>query len=291
MNKLLFCNIKKSVILNIVGGIMKKGFTLIELLAVIVILAIIALISTPLVFRYINNSRLRSFEISIHNVDSAVDYYMVTKKLKEETIGNPEIIDVKDLSLDDKNSLSGSVTIYDTDGEYSISYNNVTDGNYVIKGDNKNKEIISINSISQPILLANNDKIIIDSYKYCIYGLADVSNFETLFKVIGGDIEFVKSSQGFYGTGAKVNVKKDGQIVETYSVVIFGDMNGDSVTDGFDAAIMDLALNNHTQLTASQQLAADVNRNGKLDKEDYDLVTKISVGLCSVDQHTGKNNC
>ena len=68
-------------------------------------------------------------------------------------------------------------------------------------------------------------------------------------------------------------------------------MNGDSAIDGFDAAIMNLALSNHTQLNTSQQLAADVNRNGKLDKEDYDLVTKISVGLCSVDQHTGKNNC
>lgn len=270
---------------------MKKGFTLIELLAVIVILSIIALIATPLVLKYINNSRLRSFEISIHNVDSAVDYYVVTKKLKEDTIGNPEIINVKDLRLDDKNSLSGSVTIYDADGEYSVSYNNVTDGNYVIKGDSKNKKIINVDSISQPILLANNDKIIIDSYKHCIYGLDDVSNFETLFKVIGGDIEFAKSGQGFYGTGATVNVKKDGQIVETYSVVIFGDVNGDSVPDAFDAAMIDLALNNFKLLDEYQLLAADINRNGKLDEEDCDLVAKISVGLCSIDQHTGKNNC
>ena len=41
MNKLLFCNIKKSVILNIVGDIMKKGFTLIEILCVIVPIGIL----------------------------------------------------------------------------------------------------------------------------------------------------------------------------------------------------------------------------------------------------------
>ena len=35
----------------------KKGFTLIELLAVIVILAIIALIATPLVLKYIVKAR------------------------------------------------------------------------------------------------------------------------------------------------------------------------------------------------------------------------------------------
>ena len=36
---------------------MKKGFTLIELLAVIVILAIIALIATPIVLSIINDSK------------------------------------------------------------------------------------------------------------------------------------------------------------------------------------------------------------------------------------------
>ena len=42
----------------------KKGFTLIELLAVIVILAIIALIATPLVLKYIKN-----FNCSCENKD------------------------------------------------------------------------------------------------------------------------------------------------------------------------------------------------------------------------------
>ena len=36
---------------------MKKGFTLIELLAVIIILAIIALIATPIVLNVINDAR------------------------------------------------------------------------------------------------------------------------------------------------------------------------------------------------------------------------------------------
>ncbi len=51
---------------NIVGENMKKkGFTLIELLAVIVILAVVALISMPLVLNTIDKSKKRcSYRIS-----------------------------------------------------------------------------------------------------------------------------------------------------------------------------------------------------------------------------------
>ena len=51
---------------------MKKGFTLIELLAVIVILAIIALIATPIILGIINDARRESNERSVELYASAV---------------------------------------------------------------------------------------------------------------------------------------------------------------------------------------------------------------------------
>ena len=50
----------------------KKGFTLIELLAVIVILAIIALIATPLVLKYIEKARE---EAAIASAYAYIDAY------------------------------------------------------------------------------------------------------------------------------------------------------------------------------------------------------------------------
>ena len=44
---------------------MKKGFTLIELLAVIVILAIIALIATPVILNIIGDSKVAAEERSV----------------------------------------------------------------------------------------------------------------------------------------------------------------------------------------------------------------------------------
>ena len=54
------------------GEKMKKGFTLIELLAVIVILAIIALIATPIILGIINDAREESNERSVELYASAV---------------------------------------------------------------------------------------------------------------------------------------------------------------------------------------------------------------------------
>lgn len=51
---------------------MKKGFTLVELLAVIVILALIALITAPVVLNVIESSRDKTYKRSIDHYGSAV---------------------------------------------------------------------------------------------------------------------------------------------------------------------------------------------------------------------------
>ncbi|MDD4548028.1 MAG: prepilin-type N-terminal cleavage/methylation domain-containing protein [Bacilli bacterium] len=52
-----------------------KGFTLIELLAVIIILAIIAVISTPVIMDLINRSRYGAFSSSKRNIERAAELY------------------------------------------------------------------------------------------------------------------------------------------------------------------------------------------------------------------------
>lgn len=269
----------------------KIGFTLIELLAVIVVLLIIALIATPLVLKYINNAKLRSFETSINGVKNAIDYYVMNKELNDEELYNHEVVNVKDLNLKNKDNLSGTVTIYKNGDNYTISYNNITDGTYIAKGDNENNEITDIRTANKPILLATDDKIVIDSYKYYIYGIDNPFKLETLFKVVNGDIGFVKSNPNFYGTGTKIIVKKDGNIVDTYTVVIFGDINGDSAIDAFDASLYNLALSGNHPLSEYQFLAADINRNGKLEQEEYQIFYDLVVGKCEINQQSGKVNC
>lgn len=62
----------------------KRGFTLIELLAVIVILAIVALIATPIILGIINNVRKASQERSAELYLSGVELAVVKRNLTEE---------------------------------------------------------------------------------------------------------------------------------------------------------------------------------------------------------------
>ena len=68
----------------------KRGFTLIELLAVIVVLAIIALIATPIVMNVIKNASAGAAERSADNYVKAVETLIATEKLDGTPVADGE---------------------------------------------------------------------------------------------------------------------------------------------------------------------------------------------------------
>lgn len=63
-----------------------KGFTLIELLAVLVIMAVIALISVPIITNLIRNARISSSENAVAGLYKAVDVYYGRQIVNNEGI-------------------------------------------------------------------------------------------------------------------------------------------------------------------------------------------------------------
>ena len=64
----------------------KKGFTLVELLTVIVILALIALIATPIILNVINDAKKQAAKDSAYGYMDAVEKYIVSSELEDKSI-------------------------------------------------------------------------------------------------------------------------------------------------------------------------------------------------------------
>jgi len=80
-----------------------KGFTLVELLAVIVILALIALIATPIILNVINDAKKQAAKDSAYGYMDAVEKYIVSSELEDKSIQD------RTYSVEELNSMGVSV--------------------------------------------------------------------------------------------------------------------------------------------------------------------------------------
>lgn len=110
---------------------MKKGFTLIELLAVIVILAIIALIATPLILGVIDTARKGAFQSSAYGIIESAEQGYTMKSLSESdpvftkytyTDGDETLVE-GNVTMTYKGSKPNSGTLLiNTTGQVSIAF-------------------------------------------------------------------------------------------------------------------------------------------------------------------------
>ena len=122
----------------------RKGFTLIELLAVIVVLAIIALIATPIVMNAIERSKKGAAERTADNYIDAVETTVATKRLDGNILEGTYTINDKGnlegnclteplvIEMNGNKPSGGTITIKDgqvttdskmTIGDYTVAYN------------------------------------------------------------------------------------------------------------------------------------------------------------------------
>ncbi len=272
----------------------KKGFTLIELLAVIVILAIIALIATPLVLKYIETSRIESFKVSVENIKDSALKYVANEQLKGN-VSYPIIVNVQDLDFKGKEDYNGKLVVY-KDGRVEEFINN--------------KDYIASNSEvsnkKEPYLKIKDGQTgIIDNkrnYVYSFYNCDDYRLYRTkltedvlnsIFEVTNeGTLEYqgnIYGSTPVYGTGSKIIVKdKEDNIVKEYQIVIFGDVIGNGVLYGGNqlTIIIDM-VNNSSKYDEIYRFAGDVNFDGIIDDNDRILYRTFAQGR-KIDQITRK---
>ena len=117
----------------------KKGFTLIELLAVIVILAVIALIATPMILGVIEDSKLKAAEQSVNGYIDAVEKQIIINQVSNTNLINDGVYNLPMENIEVKGSKPTSGWLVIQNGEvtnYSIVMNEyvVTKGSETVKG-------------------------------------------------------------------------------------------------------------------------------------------------------------
>ncbi len=124
----------------------EKGFTLIELLAVIVILAIIALIATPLILNTIDTAKKGAFKSTAYGLIQAAEQEYYTKQLNgiivEETTyefnnGVETITGNLELVYKGQKPRNGTIVIR-TDGKVGVA---IDDGTWCAKKDFSEEEV------------------------------------------------------------------------------------------------------------------------------------------------------
>ena len=110
----------------------KRGFTLIELLAVIVILAIIALIATPMILGVIESSKKGAFENSARGIIKAAESDFVQQQLTNSDLVYPYSYQLNESKLEYKGKkfISGTVLLE----KEATTLMNATDGEYCANG-------------------------------------------------------------------------------------------------------------------------------------------------------------
>lgn len=95
---------------------------------------------------------------------------------------------------------------------------------------------------------------------------------------------------GGFGTGTKVELVRDAddKVMAVYTIIIFGDINGDGLADGRDACIADmLATGMLTQndVGDTAYFAADANHDGLVDTADALLLEQAGLFVAQINQN------
>lgn len=115
-------------------------------------------------------------------------------------------------------------------------------------------------------------------------GFTDISKYITITEGTG-TLEYIPTECGI-GTGSTLNIYNIyGELYESYEIIVFGDINGDATIDGQDAVIVSCIMNFPDKFTEPQKFASDVDFDGIVTDNDYNITANSALLLDFVFQN------
>ncbi|NLB37055.1 MAG: hypothetical protein GX824_07130, partial [Clostridiales bacterium] len=113
-------------------------------------------------------------------------------------------------------------------------------------------------------------------------GLTQEALMTSYLELLGGATATVTAcnSNGKLGTGSTVNIYVDDVLTETYTLLIYGDIDGDGYANACDALFADLLVSaaiEPSSFSDSSLAAADANHDGMVDSLDRELLMQAGI--------------
>ncbi|MBQ3519327.1 MAG: dockerin type I repeat-containing protein [Clostridia bacterium] len=148
--------------------------------------------------------------------------------------------------------------------------------------------MIAMKGIKPRYLYAVEDTAtVIDSVNMLIYGIdPEAEDIEEWVEPVSDydlSCELYVEDSDYIGTGSTVKVYNDSDLIATFTVVLFGDINGDGEVTSDDADLVDAYLNGDYVIDADSVffMVADVNHDGTIDSDDSDAIRDGDVSQTS----------
>lgn len=187
--------------------------------------------------------------------------------------------------------LDDSSLVYRFSSEDVVSVENGTvsalkPGTVYIISENANGDLAGLCRIDVEGIVAVNGSTV-DYDRNLIYGL-DVFSDDILSYVETTDSSLtVSCDDGMFATGSRVDLLKNGVVLDSYEIVIFGDVNGDGKYDGTDAVITNCiacGMLSKDDVGEAVYLASDCNHDGTTDSADVSILNDAGLLLTQIDQ-------
>ncbi len=137
--------------------------------------------------------------------------------------------------------------------------------------------------------------MVVDYANNIVYGLdAGVNSLDIYTNIIADGYEwtYTPGQFGGFGTGTKATLKKGDTTVAEYTILIYGDLNGDGWYDGEDAFLANLIVKGmlkQADLPDYMWKAADSNHDGEINEADVDLLMGAGLKKNDIDQNASQS--
>lgn len=151
--------------------------------------------------------------------------------------------------------------------------------------DGKNDAIYITSSLctySKTTVLAQGDAVI-DFTNLILFTSFTGKNVLSDMVAFGGNGNYIPvpsystGSTDYFGTGSSFIVYTDDKPDTTFKIVVYGDINGDSICNSLDCFEAEKTANGHQELTDLHSLAADTDQNGTVDITDYQNIVNRAL--------------